>query len=88
MKEFVSAITQRGQVTMPVEVRRLLGLKPRDRVAFEIGENEVTLVPVRLTLESAYGSVSSPGEPQDFKKLSRRVKDARAEAMVRRMQKK
>ena len=41
MKELVSAITQRGQVTIPVEVRRLLGLKPRDRVAFEMGENEV-----------------------------------------------
>ena len=88
MKEFVSAITQRGQVTIPVEVRRLLGLKPRDRVAFEIGENEVKLVPVRFTLESAYGSVPSHGEPQDFKKFSRRVKEARAEAIVRRMQKK
>ena len=47
----------------------------------------VGLVPVRFTLESAYGSVPSPGEPQDFKKLSRRVKEARAEAMVRSMQK-
>ena len=88
MKKLVSTITQRGQVTIPVEVRRLLGLKPRDRVAFEIGENEVKLVPVRFTLESAYGSVPSPGEPQDFKKLSRRVKEARAEAVVRSMQKK
>ena len=59
----------------------MLGLKPRDRVAFEIGENEVKLVPVRFTLESAYGSVPSPGEPQDFKKISRRVKEARAEAI-------
>ena len=88
MKELVSAITQRGQVTIPVEVRRLLGLKPRDCVAFEIGGNEVKLVPVRFTLESAYGSVPSHAEPQDFKKLSRRVKEARAEAIVRRMQKK
>ena len=88
MKEFVSTITQRGQVTIPVEVRRLLGLKPRDRVAFEIGGNEVKLVPVRFTLESAYGSVPPHGEPQDFKKISRRVKEARAEAIVRRMRKK
>ncbi len=88
MKELVSAITQRGQVTIPVEVRRLLGLKPRDYVAFEIGGNEVKLVPVQFTLESAYGSVPSHGEPQDFKKLSRRVKEVRAEAIVRRIQKK
>ena len=88
MKELISAITQRGQVTIPVEVRRLLGLKPRDRVAFEIGGNEVRLVPVRFTLESAYGSVPSHGKPQDLKKLSRQVKEARAEAIVRSMQKK
>ena len=44
---------------------------------------ELVLVPVQFTLESAYGSVPAPGEPQDFKKLSRQVKEARAEATIR-----
>lgn len=34
MKELVTTLTQRGQVTVPAEVRGLLGVKPRDRQAF------------------------------------------------------
>ena len=30
MKEITTTLTQRSQVTVPAEVRRLLGLKPRD----------------------------------------------------------
>ncbi len=58
MKQIVTTMTERGQVTVPVEVRRLLGLKPRDKVAFTIDDDHVQLMPVRFTLESAFGSVS------------------------------
>ena len=57
MKELVTTITQRSQVTLPAEVRRVLGLKPRDQVAFTIEGSDVRLVPAQFTLESAYGSV-------------------------------
>ena len=88
MKELVSSITQRGQVTLPAEVRRLLGLKPYDRVAFEIKANEVKLIPVPYTLESAYGSVPPRRRPEDFKKLTHSVKEERAKATVRKMRRK
>jgi len=38
---------------VPAEVRRLLGLKPRDKVAFAIDDGEVRLVPVTFTAASA-----------------------------------
>ena len=34
MKELLTTVTKRGQVTVPAEVRRLLGIKPYDKVAF------------------------------------------------------
>ncbi len=34
MTEYRGAVTSKGQATVPIEVRRLLGLKPHDRVAF------------------------------------------------------
>ena len=34
MKEFTTTITQRGQVTIPAEVRRVLGVKHRGQGGF------------------------------------------------------
>jgi AbrB family looped-hinge helix DNA binding protein len=77
MKEIVTSLTQRGQVTVPAEVRRLLGLKSRDKVAFAIDNDQVRLVPVTFTVESAYGSVKPRNRPEDFKALSRAAREER-----------
>ena len=75
MKEIITTMTQRGQVTVPSEVRRLLGLKPRDKVAFSIEDDEVRLTPARFTLESAFGSVKPATRTRDFKAISRAARD-------------
>lgn len=85
MKVITTTITQRGQVTIPAEVRRLLGVKPRDKVTFTIEDGEVRLERVILTLEEAFGSLSRSQEPQDFKALSRIARDAKAEETLREM---
>ena len=80
MREITTATTQRNQVTIPVEVRRLLGLKPRDKVAFTIEDGGVVrLAAAAFSLESAYGSVKPRGRPEDFDDVSRNAKQAKAE---------
>ena len=84
MREITATTTQRNQVTIPAEIRRLLRLKPRDKVAFTIGdEGEVRLTAVSFTLESAYGSVKPSKHPEDFDEISRNAKDAKAEDTAR-----
>jgi AbrB family looped-hinge helix DNA binding protein len=83
MREIVTSLTQRGQVTVPAEVRRLLGLKSRDKVAFAIDNDQVRLVPATFTLESAYGSVKPRNRPEDFKALSRVAGEERARLKMR-----
>ncbi len=85
MKEITTTITQRGQVTIPAEVRRLLGLKPRDKVTFRIEDGEVKLKAVAFTLEQAFGSVKPSHQPEDFEALIRAAKDARAEELFKEM---
>ena len=79
MREIATTITQRGQVTIPAEVRRVLGVKPRDKVTFTIEDGEVRLVPASFSLESAYGSVKPSKSPENFDEISQAVKDAKAE---------
>ncbi|MYE47306.1 MAG: AbrB/MazE/SpoVT family DNA-binding domain-containing protein [Chloroflexi bacterium] len=84
MREITAATTQRNQVTIPAEVRRLLGLKPRDKVAFTIEDGgEVRLAAASFSLESAYGSVKPIGGPVDLDQATRDAKDAKAEQTAR-----
>ena len=78
MKEIVTTMTQRGQVTVPAEVRRMLGLRPREKVAFAIDEGQVKLLPARFTLESAYRSVPPLARPVSDKEMVRIAKEERA----------
>jgi len=69
MKEIVTTITKKGQVTIPAEIRRILGFKAKDKVAFSIEGNVVRLAPAKYNLETAYGAVKPLNKPEDFKKL-------------------
>jgi antitoxin PrlF len=85
MKRIVTTVTQRGQVTIPAEVRRLLGLHPHSKVTFEIDNEEVRLASVPFTLETAYGSVKPLNRPEDFDAVSRTAKEEHVERVLQRM---
>ena len=69
MAELESTVTQKGQVTIPAAIRERLGLKPRDRVRFEVENGTVKLHRVTSKLLSGYGSVSPKQRPEDFQSL-------------------
>lgn len=56
MKTIVSAVTRKGQVTIPQEVRERLGLETSGSVTFVLDEDGVRLRPSTHTLESLYGA--------------------------------
>ena len=87
MTDITTTITRRGQVTVPVEVRRMLGVKPRDKVTFTIDGEKVHLAPAAFTLESAFGSVTPSKKPEDFKKIAEAAKDAKAEETAQKLRK-
>ncbi len=54
----LSSVSPKGQITIPVAIRRLLGVKPKDTVAFAIKDGQVTISPARFSLESAFALIS------------------------------
>ena len=77
-KEMLSSVSLKGQITIPVVIRRLLGVKPKDTVAFAIKNGQVTISPARFSLESAFGSLEPPRGVEDFEQLIRDAKEERA----------
>lgn len=88
MKEVLTTLTQRGQVTVPAEVRRLLGVRPRDKIAFRIEGTEVRLAAAKFSLESAYGSVKPMHKPEDFEEIARQAKEEKVKRTMRKLGKK
>jgi antitoxin PrlF len=80
MKQIVSTITSKGQVTIPAEVRRHLGLKQRDKIVFVIEpEGGVRLVaPQYPTIDSLRGIAGTLPRPMSW----REVKDVAREDHV------
>ena len=50
-----STLTVKGQVTIPVEIRRLLNLQAGDRVAFIITDDRIALERRECRIEAAFG---------------------------------
>lgn len=70
-KEIISTVSSKGQVTIPVEVRRKLGVDTNDKVAFVIeATGEVKLTQASYPdIRSLKGVVGSLKEPLSFKEM-------------------
>lgn len=63
----MSTVTKKGQATIPKKIREYLGIKPKDKVEFEIEEGKVRIKPAS-NLESNFGKVKPRKRPEDFRK--------------------
>ena len=80
MRQFTTTTTQRNQVTIPAEVRQLLGIKPRDKIAFTIDDaGHVQISAAAFTLETAYGSVNTISDDRQLDEIIRDAKADKAE---------
>lgn len=84
MKEHETTVTQKGQVTIPAELRRALGIKPRDRVIFELEDEEkaARLRPAPSKVARWFGAVTPKGQPENFKEIREQFEQAVAEEVV------
>jgi len=72
--QYTVNVTSKGQATIPVSIRRKLGIKPNDKVSYEIDEkNQVKLkaVPDLLSLK---GSLKSD-KPFDIDAMDKAVEE-------------
>jgi antitoxin PrlF len=73
MREIISNITSKGQVTIPVEIRNHLGIKTHDKIAFVIDEegNVRLKVPRYPDIDSLAGAAGSLSKPLSWKDMRR-----------------
>jgi antitoxin PrlF len=73
MKEIVSTITSKGQVTIPVEIRKKLGLTSGAKIAFVVDDDGTISLrpPTYPTISSLAGAAGKLAEPMTWEEMRR-----------------
>jgi AbrB family looped-hinge helix DNA binding protein len=80
MTAFESSLSPKGQITLPLELRRRWGLKPKDRVAIQIEDDIVTIAPLRSPVEATYGVLSPLPRPLSVEEMTEIAAEEHAQA--------
>jgi AbrB family looped-hinge helix DNA binding protein len=69
-----AAVTSKGQIRIPLEVRKKMGIKPGDRVRFIEGEHgEYILKPETGSIMDLEGCVKWTGKPVTIKEMNETI---------------
>lgn len=79
IKEIISTVTSKGQVTIPSEIRKYLGITTNDKIAFVIDdEGAVQLrVPQYPTITSLRGAAGRLNKPLSWKEIQKIAQEDR-----------
>lgn len=73
-------ITSKGQITIPREIRRTMGVRPGDRVLFESDKEGIRVRPVRTVSPFAkYQGIGNPGIGSGRKAINRWIRKMRGQ---------
>jgi AbrB family looped-hinge helix DNA binding protein len=84
MAESVGVITRKGQVTIPVDMRRSLGLKEGDRVSFVLEGKVVRIMPSGSVTARTAGMLKSSRPPVKEDEMRAVIETAIAEDVMER----
>src|SRR5215203_2810773 len=84
MKERLSVVTRKGQITIPAEFRRALGLKEGDKVALSLEEGEMRLSPTDSVVTRTVGIFKTGEPPKTTEELRVLAEEAIAQDVMER----
>ena len=85
MVEVLATVTVKGQVTVPAEVRRRLGIRPRDKLAFVLDGDVVRLVRRGSVVARTAGVLRGASTPMTAEEMREAAEIAIASDVVERM---
>ncbi len=73
----IAALSSKGQLTLPVEIRRTLHLHAGDRLDIVLGENNrVELIPLSRSVKDLKGMLPKPPQPISLEEMDRAIQGA------------
>ncbi len=76
---YTATISAKGQITLPVGIRKRLGVKANDKVALIFRGDEIILKPLKGTIKDLRGVLKTQTKPEVFEKIRKQVKESIAQ---------
>jgi len=76
--ELKATLSVKGQISLPAEVRRRLGLSQGSVVRFQLSEDGVRLLPALVDVRSLKGRVAKPAKPVSLQDMASTIAERRA----------
>ena len=70
-RAFHSSVSPKGQITLPLEIRRELGIEPKDTVEITLRDGTVQVRPAVSRIRKHYGAAGPLKEPLGWKDVER-----------------
>lgn len=84
IREYSTVVTRKGQVTVPQAIRRALGLKVGDKVAFVLEGGQARLTSKTSVIAATAGAVHWDGPPLTAEELREATERSIAEEVAER----
>jgi AbrB family looped-hinge helix DNA binding protein len=82
-RRYFSSVSPKGQITLPVEIRKELGLQPRDQVEIELRDGQVTVQPATSRLLRHYQRAGKLEKPLTWTQIEEIAHEDQALHVVR-----
>jgi AbrB family looped-hinge helix DNA binding protein len=83
-RDYESSISPKGQITLPQDTRKKLGLNPKDRVTIRMYEDgEVAVLPKKTSFLDSYRSIPALNPARTWEEIREIAQEERAEEAAR-----
>ena len=80
MMKTEAKVTSKGQITIPLEIRRALGVKAGDKIVFEQNGNKISVLPMRREdVFEKYRGIGTPGIGPGRRAVIKAIRDMRGD---------
>jgi len=78
-KRIILYLTRRGQLYLPVEAQRYVGIKPESQLQLILKDGKIYLEPVSMSLEDVFGSIQLAEPEKDLDTIIEEAREEQAE---------
>lgn len=82
MKEYVSSISPKGQITIPLEVRQQFGVKPKDKVVIRVEGDQVSITLANRDYTASFRAVPALARRLSVEEMTEIAHEEQAEEVV------
>jgi antitoxin PrlF len=78
-QEFESSVSPKGQITLPIEFRKKLGVHTKDKVLLKLEDDGIKVVPTRSKIDELFGSIPPLPKPLTLAEMRQVYQDELAQ---------